>query len=89
MATVSFLNVDQVLSHIGYSEDEQEQILDYGFSKVSWGDAVYTLIGNNFALDCIIEGNLGLDEPFNPELVQMRYWEMVGQQDFINLETYR
>ena len=89
MATVSFLNVDQVLSHIGYSEDEQEQILDYGFSNVSWGDAVYTLIGNNFALDCIIGGNLGLDEPFNPELIRVRYWEMVGQEDFINLETYR
>ena len=84
---VGFVNISDVLEHIGYTEEEQEEILDAGFSNVTWGDAVYTLIGNNFALDCIIEGNLGLDEPFNPELVQMRYWEMVGQDDYLNLES--
>jgi hypothetical protein len=88
MATVSFVNIDQVLNHIGYSEDEAEQVLDAGFSNISWGDAALTLIGNNLALHGIHSGNLFLDEPFNPELVTMRYWEKVGEQDFINLETW-
>lgn len=89
MATVSFVDVDSILTHIGYSEDEAEQVLDAGFSNVSWGDAVYTLIGNNFALDCIHAGNMVLDDPFNPELITMRYWEKVGQDDYVNMETYR
>lgn len=89
MATVSFVDVDSILTHIGYSEDEAEQVLDAGFSNVSWGDAVYTLIGNKFALHCIHEGNMVLDDPFNPELITMRYWEKVGQDDYVNMETYR
>jgi len=88
MATVSFVNIDQVLEHMGYSKDEQEQILDAGFSNVTWGDATYTLIGNNFALDCIHSGNAYLDTPLAEDAVTMRYWEMVGEQDFINLETW-
>jgi predicted ATPase len=88
MATVSFVNIDRVLKHIGYSEDEAEQILDAGFSHVSWGDAALTLIGNNLALHGIYSGNMVLDEPFNPELITMRYWEVVGQDDYVNMETY-
>ena len=89
MATVSFVNIDQVLNHIGYSEDEAEQVLDAGFSNVSWGDAVYTLIGNKFALHCIHAGNVYLDTPLVEDAVNMRYWEVVGQDDYVNMETYR
>ena len=89
MATVSFVNIDQVLEHMGYSEDEQDQILDAGFSNVSWGDALYTLIGNKFALHCIHAGNVYLDTPLAEDAVTMRYWEVVGQEDYINMETVR
>jgi len=89
MATVSFVDVDSILTHIGYSEDEAEQVLDVGFSNVSWGDAVYTLIGNKFALHCIHAGNVYLDTPLAEDAVTMRYWEVVGQDDYVNMETYR
>ena len=89
MATVSFVDVDSILTHIGYSEDEAEQVLDVGFSNVSWGDAVYTLIGNKFALHCIHAGNVYLDPPLAEDAVTMRYWEVVGQDDYVNMETYR
>jgi hypothetical protein len=89
MAKVSFVDVDSILTHIGYSEDEQEQILDAGFSNISWGDAVYTLIGNKFALHCIHAGNVYLDTPLAEDAVTMRYWEVVGQDDYVNMETYR
>ena len=45
-----------VLDHIGFSDAEVEAISDYGLDGVSFGDATYTLIGNNFALDCIVNG---------------------------------
>jgi hypothetical protein len=89
MAKVSFVDVDSILTHIGYSEDEAEQVLDVGFSNVSWGDAVYTLIGNKFALHCIHAGNVYLDTPLVEDAVNMRYWEVVGQDDYVNMETYR
>ena len=86
---VGFVNISDVLEHMGYTEEEQEEILDAGFSNVTWGDAVYTLIGNNFALHCIHAGNMYLDTPLAEDAVTMRFWEVVGKDDYINMETYR
>jgi hypothetical protein len=85
---VGFVNISDVLEHMGYSEDEQDQILDAGFSNVSWGDATYTLIGNNLALHCLHAGNLYLDVPLAEDAVNMRYWEVVQQDDYINMEWF-
>lgn len=86
---VGFVNISDVLEHMGYTEDEQDEILDAGFSNVTWGDAVYTLIGNNFALHCLHAGNMYLDTPLAEDAVTMRFWEVVQQDDYINMETYR
>ena len=86
---VGFVNISDVLEHMGYTEEEQEEILDAGFSNVTWGDAVYTLIGNNFALHCLHAGNMYLDTPLAEDAVTMRFWEVVGKDDYINMETYR
>ena len=86
---VGFVNISDVLEHMGYTEEEQEEILDAGFSNVTWGDAVYTLIGNNFALHCLHAGNMYLDTPLAEDAVTMRFWEVVQQDDYINMETYR
>ena len=85
---VGFVNISDVLEHMGYSEDEQDEILDAGFSNVSWGDADYTWIGNNLALHCIHAGNMYLDTPLAEDAVTMRYWEVVGQDDYINMEWF-
>ena len=86
---VGFVNLVDVLEHIGYTQEEQEEILDAGFSNITWGDAVYTLIGNNFALHCLHAGNMYLDTPLAEDAVNMWFWEVVGQDDYINMETYR
>ena len=86
---VGFVNLVDVLEHIGYTQEEQEEILDAGFSNVTWGDAVYTLIGNNFALHCLHAGNMYLDTPLAEDAVNMWFWEVVGKDDYINMETYR
>lgn len=51
--TVSFVDFWRVLDHIGFEDELRDWIYEYGFDGVTWGDAAYTLIGNNFALDCI------------------------------------
>lgn len=94
--TVSFVNLTEVLDEIGFNSEDVEYIQDFGFSNVSWGDAEYTLIGNNFALECILSALPHLiddSDEYIPsrsiitqEDVVTKYWELVGQDDYVNLE---
>ena len=38
---VGFVNISDVLEHMGYTEEEQEEILDAGFSNVTWGVQIH------------------------------------------------
>lgn len=89
METMQLSVVDawDVLEHIGYTNEEIREVLETGFSNVSYGDASFTLVGNIFALGCIQDGNQMLDVPKNMELVEMRYWEVVGEDVYLNLES--
>ena len=51
--TLTVISFWDILDHIGFSDEEVEAISDYGLSDVSFGDATYTLIGNNYALHLI------------------------------------
>ena len=100
--TVSFVHLYDVLEHIGFNIDEVGAILDYGFNDVTYGDADYTLIGNNYALECIVNGVNGYydeleqmeDMPsrtipthiLGREEIVQKYWEVVSLQDYINVE---
>ncbi len=42
-----------ILDYMELTELEQDAISDFGLSNVSFGDAAYTLIGNNYALSII------------------------------------
>ena len=42
-----------ILDHMELRQEEQDAISDFGLSNVSFGDAAYTLIGNNYALSLI------------------------------------
>lgn len=105
--TVTCIQLWDVLDHIGFNDEEIEAISDYGFSGVSWGDATYTLIGNNFALDCIqtaivsyyhdwLNGEDGMGTPsrnlpehiWSKEEIAEKFWQVVGEDDYINLESY-
>lgn len=90
--TISFVNIDDVLSHIGINQDDHPYIYDAGFGGVSFGDASYTMVGNKFALACITDGveSLQLDDKYldlTREMIEQRYWEIVGKDDYINLEA--
>jgi 3-hydroxyacyl-CoA dehydrogenase len=104
---VGLVSLWDILEYIGFSDEEVEAIADYGFGVQFGGTATYTLIGNNFALDCIIEGlfsyydelQLSADkfgEPsrsavshiYTREEVTEKFWQVVGEDDYINLESH-
>ena len=53
---LTVISLWDILDYMELRDEEVEAISDYGLSGVSFGDATYTLIGNNFALDCIVNG---------------------------------
>lgn len=86
--TISYVNLGDVLQHIGFTGDQIADIMDMGFYEVSHGDAPYTLIGNGYALQCIIDGQDGLWEAnrkTDTEITE-KFWQVVSDDDFINVE---
>jgi len=86
--TISYINLGDVLEHMGFTASDVADIMDMGFYDVSHGDAPFTLIGNNYALQCIVDGQDGLqeaDRKTEAELTE-KFWQVVGEDDFINVE---
>ncbi len=80
--TVTFVHIYDVLTHIGFTDYDADEILyDIG-RNVTWGDAAYTLIGNNFALHLIQEA--AVESDFRPETIAERFWEVVEKNTFIS-----
>ena len=51
--TVSCVSLWDILDYMEFRQEEQDAVSDFGLSNVSFGDAAYTLIGNNYALSLI------------------------------------
>jgi hypothetical protein len=64
---LTVISLWDILDHIGFSDAEVEAISDYGLSGVSFGDAPYTLIGNNYALHLIQDGIATYYDELNSE----------------------
>jgi len=100
--TLTVISLWDILDHIGFSDEEVEAIADFGLSGVSFGDSAYTLIGNNFALDCIQsalwsyyrelsdsdEGTANLPHIYTAEEIAEIFWGVVNEDDYINLESH-
>ena len=100
---ISVVSFWDVLDHIGFGDNEVEAISDYGLSGVSFGDAMFTLIGNNQALHIIQESIATYYEELNhgdfphsrsipphlytSEEIAAMFWGVVGQDDYLNLES--
>lgn len=54
--TVSFVTLHDVFAYMELREEEISAVLAYGFNDVTWGDAVYTLIHGDDALERIVQG---------------------------------
>jgi hypothetical protein len=100
--TLTVISLWDILDHIGFSDEEVEAVADYGLGSFSFGDAAYTLIGNKQALDCIqsamwsyyreisdSEGTVDLPEHiWSKEEIAEMFWAVVGEDDYINLESH-
>ena len=84
---LSVVDLSDVLKAVGFEFDDAWHVVDIGFTDVSFGDASYTLIGNGTALDYIVLGNHYLDNPMDKDELTRKYWEVVQDNDFINLEA--
>jgi len=93
--TLTVISIWDILDHIGLSDAEVEAISDYGLSGVSFGDATYTLIGNNFALHLIQDGIATYYDSedvagvhLTAEDIAEKFWQVVDEDDYINLESH-
>ena len=93
--TLTVISIWDILDHIGFSDAEVEAISDYGLSGVSFGDATYTLIGNNFALHLIQDGIATYYDSedvagvhLTAEDIAEKFWAVVDEDDYINLESH-
>ena len=87
--TCSYVNLTDVLmdlNHGAITDDEIHEIYDFYFDWVSFGDATYTMIGNNIALDSL--RRYWTDNGVDVESLTAQYWELVGENDYLNLENH-
>lgn len=94
--TAEYVNITEVLKHLGFTQDQQEYILGYGFSNVSWGDSEYTLVGNNFARECFLDGvellskfeaDAGKNTSYDYDVLENKWLDLVGPHVYINMEA--
>ena len=52
--TATFVHLSDLYDHLELTNQEVEWIADKAWSKVSFCDATYTLIGHLFALECMV-----------------------------------
>jgi hypothetical protein len=87
--SLTVISLWDILDYMELREEEVQAIADYGLSNVSYGDSLFTLIGNNFALDCIVNGLLAYyDEVlYTRKDIEEMFWKVVDKDDYIDLET--
>ena len=89
---VTFVNLSDIYDHLQLTNAEVEWIADSGFDCVSYGDAFATLIGNRYALDCMVEAyeryhkNVIANKSMTHADFCQKFWEVVDSADYINLE---
>jgi hypothetical protein len=90
--TVTCVDLSDIYDYLELSYTEIDGIADRAWTGVSFGDADFTLIGNNFALDCMLEAYESYHKDFienktmTPDDFKRKFWEIVGKDDYVNLE---
>ena len=91
--TVTFIDISAIYDQLELSNQEVEWIADVGLKNVSYGDAMFTLVGNVFALDCLLEGyedyhkNNIANKSMTRDDFANKFWEVVDDNDYVNLEN--
>ena len=91
--TATFIHLSDVCDYLELTNAEVEWIADKAWSNVSFGDAAYTLIGNVFALDCMLDAyedyhkHVIVNKSMTRDDFCNKFWEVVDSADYINLEN--
>ena len=92
--TVTLVNISDVYDHLGLTDDEVDFIADNAWVGVSYGDSNFTLVGNVYALDRMLDAyeDYHLTAIVNKSMTRddfaNKFWEIVGEADYINLEFF-
>lgn len=90
--TVTFVSISDIYDQLELTNQEVEWIADRAWSNVSYGDSSYTLIGNVFALDCMLEAyedyhnTVIANKSMTRDDFANKFWEIVDAADYIDLE---
>lgn len=87
--TVTFVHVVDILDRLDINASEAWTILDEGFRAVSFGDAAYTLIGAGEAWEYIhdmLQSFNWHDAEARVNQIYAQYWNLVTEDDYVNLE---
>ena len=90
--TVTLVNISDVYDHLELTNQEVEWIADKSWSNVSYGDSSYTLVGNVYALDRMLyeyedyHKNVIANKSMTRDDFANKFWEIVDDADYINLE---
>ena len=91
--TVSLVNIADIYAHLDLTVPEAQWIDETAWNDVSYGDANYTLVGNVYALDQMLNGyedyhkNVIANKSMTRDDFANKFWEIVGEADYINLEN--
>lgn len=83
--TISCVNLSSIIEMF-VDEDHEDAFLEYIGQGHSWGDAWYTLIGNNQMFHYLLEFLDSIKMPMTDEQ-QDEYWAQVGYDNYVNLEA--
>jgi hypothetical protein len=90
--TVTLVNISDVYDHLGLTDYEIDHIANLAWRNNSYGDATYTLVGNVYALDRMLyeyedyHKNVIANKSMTREDFANKFWEIVDEADYINLE---
>ena len=92
--TVTLVNVADIYDHLGLTDDEVDHIADVAWRNVSYGDSNFTLVGNVYALDQMLDAyedyhqSVIVNKSMTRDDFANKFWDIVGEADYINLEFF-
>ena len=81
--TCSYVNMTDILADLHITGEDAEDFFRWYMDWVSFGDATYTMIGNN---QMLAQLQRYWKDQQKVDLTET-YWKLVGENDYINLES--
>jgi hypothetical protein len=90
--TKTFMDISDLYAYLGLTDDEIDFFGDNAWTEVSYGDAPFTLITSEYALDRMVDAyedyhnTVIVNKSMTAEDFRNKFWQLVEKDDYINLE---